>query len=136
MNSIYPTNGTSLASLGIQTTRDGKLTFDAAKFTTAYNADPTAVAEKFTTEGNGFAARLEKVAKAASNSTTGTVTSAITGRKSEIKRLNENIDSWDLRLELRRTTLERQYTALETAMSSMTSQSSWLTAQIDSLNAD
>ena len=35
--------------------------------------------------------------------------------------------------ELRRTTLERQYTALETALSSMQSQSSWLSSQISSL---
>lgn len=136
LNSVYPTNGTSLASLGIQTTRDGKLTFDATKFKEAYAADPTGVAEQFTTDGGGFASRLEKAAKSASNTTDGTITNAIKGRKQEVTRLNDSIDAWDLRLELRRTTLERQYTALETAMSTMSSQSSWLTAQIDSLNAE
>lgn len=134
LNSVYPTNGGSMASVGIQTTRDGKLTFDAAKFKEAYAADPTGVAEKFTTEGGGFAARLDKVAKTASNSTTGTITQAITGRKQEITRLNESIDAWDTRLEMRRTTLERQFTALETAMSQMSSQSEWLAGQISSLN--
>lgn len=133
LNSVYPTDGTSLASLGIQTTREGKLTFDATKFKEAYAANPTAVAEKFTTEGGGFAARLEKAAKAASSSANGTVTQAITGRKQEVKRLEGSIEAWDLRLELRRTTLERQYTALETAMSTMSNQSNWLTTQLAAL---
>lgn len=135
LNSVYGENGKSLASLGIQTTRDGKLTFDAAKFKEAYAADPTGVADQFTTDGNGFAARLEKAAKSASNTSTGTITMAITGRKSEVTRLNDSIDAWDLRLELRRTTLERQFTALETAMSQMSSQSNWLSAQISSLSS-
>lgn len=133
LNSVYPTDGTSLASLGIQTTREGKLTFDATKFKEAYAANPAAVAEKFTTEGGGFASRLEKAAKAASNTANGTVTQAITGRKQEVKRLEGSIEAWDLRLELRRTTLERQYTALETAMSSMSNQSNWLTTQLNAL---
>jgi flagellar hook-associated protein 2 len=38
-----------------------------------------------------------------------------------------------MRLELRRTTLTRQFTALETALSRMNSQSSWLAGQISSL---
>lgn len=135
LNTVYPANGGSLASLGIQTTRAGKVEFDAAKFKEAYTADPTGVAERFSTTGDGFAARLDKAAKAASNSANGTITMGITGRKQAITRLNDSIDSWDMRLELRRTTLERQFTALETAMSQMSSQSSWLTAQIDSMNA-
>jgi flagellar hook-associated protein 2 len=134
LNSVYPTDGSSMAALGIQTTREGKLTFDATKFKEAYAADPAGVAEKFTTEGDGFAARLEKAAKSASSTTDGTITQAIKGRKQEITRLNESIDAWDLRLELRRTTLERQYTALETAMSTMSNQSNWLTTQLSSLN--
>ena len=134
LNAVFPTDGTSMASLGIQTDRYGKVVFDAAKFREAYAADPVGVSEKFTTENNGFAARLEAVAKTASNSTTGTITMAITGRKSEITRLEESITAWDTRLAMRRTTLERQYTALETAMSQLNSQSSWLSAQVESMN--
>jgi flagellar hook-associated protein 2 len=134
LNSVFGEGNKSLASVGIQTTRDGKLTFDATKFKEAYAADPTGVAEQFTTENNGFASRLEKAAKTASNTANGTITMAITGRKSEVTRLEDSIDAWDLRLELRRTTLERQFTALETAMSQMSSQSEWLAAQISSLS--
>lgn len=40
-------NGTSLASVGIEVDKTGKLTFDETKFQDAYNADPTGTAEKF-----------------------------------------------------------------------------------------
>ncbi len=40
-------NGQSLASVGIQVDKTGKVTFDSAKFTDAYNADPTGTAGKF-----------------------------------------------------------------------------------------
>lgn len=137
LTSVFTTDGSTLASVGIQTDRSGKVTFDAAKFTAAYAADPEGVAAMFTTAtdpaDNGFAARLEKVAKGASDPTTGSVTGSITGRRTGIERLQDSIENWDLRLELRRTTLQRQFTALETAMSQMTSQSSWLAGQLNAL---
>ncbi len=73
------------------------------------------------------------MAKAASDSTTGTLTQAITGRNSTISEMDESIAAWDLRLELRRTSLQQTYTALETAMSTMQSQGTWLAGQIAQL---
>ena len=62
LNAVYPTDGTSLASVGIQLDRYGKLTFDEATFTEAYAADPSGVAAKFTTgASDGFAARIQTV---------------------------------------------------------------------------
>ena len=135
LNAVYPRDGTSLASIGLQTDRSGKLVFDRTVFRAAYDADAAAVATKFTAADPdpGFAARIQTVAKTASDSVGGTITSAITGRSSGIKRLQDSIDNWDTRLELRRTTLTRQFTALETAMSQMQAQSSWLASQISSL---
>lgn len=132
---VYPSDGTSLASLGIQVTRDGLLSFDSATFTQAYTADPTAVTEKMDKANNGFVQRIYTVANGASDSTDGIVTLAIQGRTTEITRLNKSISDWDDRLELRRTTLERQFTALETALNQMTSQSNWLSSQVSSLSS-
>jgi flagellar hook-associated protein 2 len=123
----------SLAELGIETDRSGKLVFDKAEFEAAYEADPTGVAERFTTAETGFAARVQEVAETASDKVDGTITAAITGRNEAIERLNDSIEAWDMRLELKRTTLTRQFTALETALSRMNSQSSWLAGQISSL---
>lgn len=133
LDTVFPSDGTSLAGVGIQTDRYGKLVFDDEAFTEAYAADPAGVAARFTTAETGFLARVEQVAVLASDKYEGTLTSAITGRNKAIERLNDNITAWDTRLELRRTTLTRQFTALEVALSRMNSQSSWLAGQINSL---
>lgn len=125
--------GTSLAAYGIQVTRSGRLEFNETTFKAAYAADPVGTAEMFTTTGDGFAARVAAVANGASDSTEGTLSAAITGRQSGIDRMEDSIDEWDRRLTLRRTALERQFTALETALSQMSSQSSWLAGQLSSL---
>lgn len=130
---VFPADGTSLSDLGIQTDRSGKLVFDSSKLSAAVAADPTRVRERLAAPGTGFVSRLETVAKTASDKVTGTLTTAITGRTSTIRTLNDSIDQWDRRLELRRTALTRQFTALETALSQMNSQSNWLAGQINSL---
>lgn len=134
LNAVYPGDHSTLADVGVQTDRYGKLVLDTAKFDTAYAADPAAVAARFTTGTKaGFAARVEDVAEKASDKYTGSITTSITGRNTAIDRLEDNIDEWDTRLELRRSTLTRQFTALETALNQMNSQSSWLAGQISSL---
>jgi len=136
LNSIYPTDGTSMAGAGIQLDRYGKLVFDASTFTTAYNADPDGVAAKFISGvPKGFAARVQAVAKAASDPIDGTLTGSISGRTSNIKQIQNSIDDWDTRLALRQETLTKQFTAMETSLQQMNSQSSWLTQQLGSLSS-
>ena len=133
LESIYPPDGTSLAPVGVQVSRAGLLVFDDKAFAAAYAADPTGTAAKFNDSVDGLAHRVADVAKGASDSVTGTLTTAITGRREGITRLQDSITDWDTRLELRRTALSRQFTALETALNQMQSQSSWLSGQIASL---
>lgn len=134
LDAIRTDSGTvSLAGYGIQVTRTGRLELDEAKFKAAYAADPTGTAEMFSTSGDGFAARVAAVAKGASDPDDGTITAAITGRQSGIGRMEDAVDEWDRRLQLRRTALERQFTALETALSQMSSQSNWLAGQLSKL---
>lgn len=122
----------SLAAYGIQIDRTGTFTFDEAAFDKAYAADPAGVAASIS---SGFATRVKDTADAASNKDTGLLTAAATGRKAGIDRLNDSVEAWDLRLELRRTALSRQFTALETALSTMNSQSTWLASQISALGS-
>jgi len=137
VNTVFGGSTGSMAAYGIQTDRSGKLVFDADAFQKAYNADPAAVAAKFTsgatTAADGWAARVATVTTAASKYATGTLTSAINGHTSTVTALSKSISDWDTRLELRRTSLERQYTALETALSNLNSQGTWLAGQISSL---
>ena len=137
VNALYGAGNTSLADIGIQTDRYGKLTFDSDKFDTALKADPGAVAARFTATGAaGYANRVQTVATAASAAHTGTLTTSITGRSAGITSLQKSIDNWTDRLELRRTTMTRQFTAMETALSKMQSQSDWLASQISSLSSN
>jgi flagellar hook-associated protein 2 len=144
LNTVFGADGkTSMASIGIQTDRYGKLVFDETAFDTAYAADPVGVMERFTTADtsadptvahpDGWAALVQTVAKNASDPFTGTVTAAITGSQSSIDRLGDDIAAWDDRLALRRESLNQQFTALETALSSLKSQGDWLSGQLASL---
>ena len=138
LSSVYPANGTSLASMGLQTDRTGQLTLDTSKLAAAYAKDPGSVAAAFgagTTDVPGFAQRVQAVADRASNAYTGTLSAAVTGRTTSIKQLQDDIRGWDDRLVLRRNTLTQQFTALETALGQMKSQSAWLAGQISSLSS-
>jgi flagellar hook-associated protein 2 len=115
----------SLSQLGIQLDSSGKLTFDKDKFTAAYNADPA----RIQTAGIALADQVESLAGKQSDS----ITAVITGRKNEIDSMNSQIDNWDIRLAAKREALQKQYSDLETALSNLKSQSTWLSGQISSL---
>ena len=135
LSALYATTGGTLADTGVQLDRYGKVTFNEEPFKKAYAADPSAVAAKFVDGASpGYMARLGAAATAASNAGTGSITLALQGMDNVIKDLNTRIEAWDNRLELRRTALTRQFSALETALSRMNSQSSWLSGQIASLS--
>ncbi len=139
------------ATAGLQLTRDGKFVFDQQKFTTALAADPALVRRIFTgttttagadgiagntddvTTATGIAGKLEALAKRASDSTTGMITTLATSKDSSAKDLENRIADWDVRLELRRASLTRQFTAMETALGTLQNQSQWLGAQLASL---
>jgi flagellar hook-associated protein 2 len=127
----------SLKSVGIQLTRDGQLSFDKAAFTAALNADPVKTQSYFigtdTNAGNGLGDKMVAMATKATQSSTGTLTQLISSSNSRIKDLNDNIADWDTRLTQRQATLQRQFTAMETALGSLKNQSSWLAGQLSSL---
>jgi flagellar capping protein FliD len=141
----------SPAKIGFELTRDGKITFDKAKFVTALKDSP-ALAQQMvagSTAGpgvdgvagtaddvvatTGIAERLLGVSKGASDSTTGTLLKLAAGQDSAVEDIKDRIEAWDLRLARRREALTRQFSAMETALSSLRNQSTWLAGQINSL---
>jgi flagellar hook-associated protein 2 len=115
----------SLSKLGIQLNRSGQLTFDASKFTAKYNEDPTAIKKA----GMALADTFETMATRQSTN----ITSVITGRKSEIDSMTSQISDWDIRLIAKREALQKTYSDLESSLSNLKSQSTWLSGQIASL---
>ena len=85
-----PRDGTSLAGLGVQTDRYGKITFDAAKFADAPTpptrpaSPPDARRRRAPTPVPGFAARLEAVGKQRQRLHHGALTLSIKGRQSSV----------------------------------------------------
>ena len=141
----------SAAAVGFQLTKDGKVTFDKAKFLTALKDNP-GLAQRMVSgtpasngpdgvagggddvaEVTGIAGRLLAVSKTASDSTSGTLIALANGQDSLVKDYQDRIASWDLRLAKRKEMLTHQFTSMETALSSLKNQSTWLAGQINSL---
>ena len=141
----------SPAQVGLQLTREGKVTFDKGKFLTALSEDPT-LAQRMVAGNDvapgadgiagtaddvpagGIAGRLMAVVRTASDSATGSLVKLAEGKDSLVKDITDRIAAWDLRLEKRRETLTRQFSAMETALSSLKNQSTWLAGQLNSLS--
>lgn len=129
--------GTRTSSeIGLQTTRDGKLTLDRAVFTDAVTRDPTATRLLVApATGVSVAERMRSVVTAATDPVSGTITFAVQGRERTVKDLQTQIDSWDRRLELRRANLNRQFSGLEVALQRLQSQGSFLGGALNNLSA-
>jgi flagellar hook-associated protein 2 len=143
----------SPAQVGFQLSKDGKVTFDKAKFSAALKDNPVLaqrmVGGTLATNGpdgvvgggddvaatTGLAGRILAVSKSASDATTGTLVALATGQDTQAKDITDRIAAWDLRLAKRKETLTRQFTAMETALSSLKNQSTWLAGQINSLSS-
>jgi len=124
-------DGESPADYGISLGRDGTFTFDATVFADKLAQDPA----KMQAMISGVAANVQKVATSASDSVTGSLTTRIQSGESAVKDLGTRISDWEDRLARRRETLVRIYAALEVSMNKMQATSSWLSSQIEQLNA-
>jgi flagellar hook-associated protein 2 len=135
------TSGYSFGKLGVQLTRDGQLTFNRSTFLAAYQADPAGVQTAVASgpaAGQpagpaGLARLMQNIATSATDATTGSLTMAIQGGNDLSRTLNDNIADWDVRLQLRRDDLQRQFSAMEVALGKLKDQSTWLSGQIASL---
>jgi flagellar capping protein FliD len=140
----------SPAKVGFTLQKDGTVLFDKTKFLAALKDTP-ALAQRMLAgapaqdpdgiAGNlddvpavtGLAARLRAVAVSASDATTGTLVALANGQDSMIKDIKDRIADWDQRLATRKAALTHQFSAMETALSSLKNQSSWLAGQFSSL---
>jgi flagellar hook-associated protein 2 len=64
---------------------------------------------------------------------TGTLAQLITSGNATITDLNDRISDWDVRLATRQRSLQKQFTAMETALGKLRNQSSWLSGQLAAL---
>ncbi len=111
----------SLAQLGLSLSQDGKLTLDKDKLSKAVEANPADVEAFFTTEKTGFAAR----AKARLEGLVGIKSGALVVKSQSLQRRveegNRRVEFLNVRLSAERTRLEKQFYAMEEAISKIRS---------------
>jgi flagellar hook-associated protein 2 len=124
--------GGSAATAGVSLTKDGSLKFDRQAFLDSYAADPVA-AKKIAT---GVAAAYQTVATNATDSVSGTITVALQGTTSELRRLNSEITDWTSRLADKQAALQKKYSNLEVSLGKLKDQSNWLAGQLAGLSSN
>ena len=119
-----PSTLRSVGALGLTRAKDGSLTLDDTKFAAALAADPDAVGDLFITRG--FSAKMTTMTDAYTRPSDGILAGKTRGLTDRSKSLQGQIDHINTRADALKTQLEKQFTALETAMSKLKGQSSFL----------
>ncbi|HEX6925000.1 MAG TPA: flagellar filament capping protein FliD [Longimicrobiaceae bacterium] len=120
---------TRAANAGVALDRDGKLTLDTARLKEVLESNPNDVRTLFQEVGR----EMYEASDAIAASFTGTVASQIRFLEESNSALELRIEDAEQRLELRRQSLIRQYTQMETMLSRIQSQGNWLTQQFQSM---
>ena len=124
MSSGY--GGSTLGAIGIIRAKDGSLTLDEAKLTSALASSSDAVAKVFVT--GGFATAVTAMTDAYTRAGDGILASKSKGMVDRFGVLQTQIDHINDHADQLKTRLEAQFTALEKAMSNLKSQSSFLSS--------
>ncbi len=136
-----PAQMSSLASIGVstgaasgsspysQSAVEGKLTIDEATLEAAIKTNPAGVQKML----GQWSASFEKAVGAYAEPGVGTLDSRVSGDESETSYIGQQITALTESLAVRQQSLEARYVALETAMSKISSQGSWLASQLASL---
>ncbi|MDD5308900.1 MAG: flagellar filament capping protein FliD [Deltaproteobacteria bacterium] len=126
-------SASALSEIGVKTNRDGTLTVDAAKLDEALSKDAAGVAGLFagtsTQSVDGVADRIDHLVDRFINSTTGILTARTTGINRTIADLEDGIASYEDRMARYEDSLIMKFTNLEVTVSSLSSQSSYISQQ-------
>lgn len=130
LSSAFSGNGGySPMAAGIELQKDGTVKFDKAKFIAAYEKDADAVTKNVT----ALSSRLSEVSKNASNSTDGTLTTRIAGEQATTKDYTDRIARFEDRMTAKQALYQQQFSSLDSMLSKLQSQGSWLQGQLASL---
>ncbi|HEX6736363.1 MAG TPA: flagellar filament capping protein FliD [Azonexus sp.] len=119
----------TLSSLGISIQKDGLLTVDSAKLTSAINSSYSDVEKTLNAYGKVFSSTLEDVVGA-----TGLIADRVDGLNRSVRLLSSDQERLQLRLESIEKRYRAQFTALDTLVSSLQTTGSYLTQQLASLS--
>jgi len=125
----------SLSEIGIETGADGLLTVDSTKLDAALSGDIVAVGNLFAADTIGVAQQVIDLAEGYIDSTDGLLKSRTDSLNDRIDDIDDNIFKQQGRIEALQTRLQKQFTAMETAMSKINAQGGALTSFMGSQNS-
>ena len=115
----------NLSAIGVSLQKDGTLSIDSSKLTTAVNSDMAGVANLLAAYGSKF-----KTATDGLIGTDGLIAARTDGINSSIKNITKQSEVISNRLTQIEARYRKQFTTLDTLMSSMTKTSTYLTQQL------
>jgi flagellar capping protein FliD len=141
---LTPTTGLDLpferaTLLGVSLTRTGTLEVDETKLREMLGSNLQDVRTFFTGKGQGtdavagLAGRMLSNVSRVTRSGDGTIALQVDSLNRSIDGLNRRRDDAEVRLEVRREALLKQFIAMETAMQTIQGQGNWLNAQLDAM---
>jgi flagellar hook-associated protein 2 len=119
-----------LDDLGLSLDQDGLMSLDSTKLTAALQANPDAMTSLFV--GGGFAKSISDMSKMYSEAGDGVLVTKSSGLDDQNKLLQDEIDQIEANATALQTRLQTQLTAMEQAVSSMQSQSSYISSMLSS----
>jgi flagellar hook-associated protein 2 len=125
----------SLSQLGLETQKDGTLQLDDATLTDAIENNLSDVTDLLVGSDSveGIATRFKDYLESITDDIDGFYVGRKQSIESNVKRIEKSIERMEMRLEKREQNLYDQFNALETLISSMNTTSSYLSAQLESL---
>jgi flagellar hook-associated protein 2 len=124
-----------LSDIGIKFAKDGSLTLDDAKLTSALASDATAVGNLFTTVQNGIGKRVPDLVDNFINSVSGSLVSRQKGIQTSIDGIDRKVKSEETRIAALQDRLTKQFTSLEKSVSQLKSQGDFLTQRLALLSS-
>ncbi len=115
-------NFDSLSKIGLRTTKTGRFELDSASFDRTYAADPEHLSRLFTQDTSGMVDRVDAFVDRYTKSVTGVIAARRGSLERYGTRLEKDIGSARDRLDKYEITLKKQFSVMETAMSSWQAQ--------------
>jgi flagellar hook-associated protein 2 len=125
----------SIADLGIEVDRYGKMSLDEKKLVAALEEDAEKVRTFFYDGGKGLASRVQDFLADYTKSYDGVIANKQDYLTKRTKDITKQIEAQEDRLERKKESLYQQFTAMEKVLSELMGQSDWLEAQLTSLNS-
>lgn len=120
------------SQVGISFEKDGSLSFDSTELSDALAEDLTGVAELFANDDQGFAFRLDGLLESMLDAD-GLIDAREDGLNSSVDSTNDQMDNLSHRLGLVEARYRAQFTALDSLLGQLQATSSYVTAQLSSL---